>query len=123
MKGSTRSPAGAWPLALALALVIAACQDGYPIAPTRCDRWCELSRATECGDSSPASCVANCEENPQDAACAETVDALLDCMEAHASSIGCDFWIHGTIPQCPDEFAAQAECSNAHPPKRSQSKE
>ena len=32
--------------ALGAALIVAGCQDGYPIAATRCDRWCDLTQAT-----------------------------------------------------------------------------
>ncbi|HET7543313.1 MAG TPA: hypothetical protein VFK05_25745 [Polyangiaceae bacterium] len=97
--------------AIALAFALAACQDGYPIAPTRCDRWCKITRASECGFSSPADCVATCESTSGFGACNEALDALLACLQAHETSIRCETWANGTIAECVAEQTRLVACA------------
>jgi len=122
MSGSWRGPVGASALSLALALALSACQDGYPLAATRCDRWCKLSQAVECGAFTPGGCVASCEENRIDPACDQIVDALLACMAAHESTIGCELWNYGTIAPCQAEHDQQRACSLLYLPSGARSK-
>ena len=92
---------GAWGLPLALAVLAGGCQDGYPIPATRCDRWCELTRETECGAYNPATCVSGCETAFGGEACYAEFDALLLCAERlPASERRCNYNNFGTVLEC-----------------------
>ena len=69
--------------ACALSLVCAACQGGYPIAPTRCDELCnEGATQLPCQDEDPAGCVLFCQKLGGDAlGCDTEFDALLACWQ------------------------------------------
>ena len=57
------------------------CQDGYPIAPTQCDEWCEASHGLACVRYDPAGCVFTCRERGGDAPeCAGEFAPVLACL-------------------------------------------
>ena len=80
-------------IALGVAVVASGCQDGYPIAATRCDHWCDVRQDTECGNYNPANCVVGCEaEYGSKAECAEPFDVLLACLDAlPQSKLACPY--------------------------------
>jgi hypothetical protein len=49
------------------ALLCASCQDGYPIAASQCDEWCDAAEPTFCGNYDPAGCVLECSQSGGDA--------------------------------------------------------
>ena len=103
---------------LFVALLAGGCQDGYPIAATRCDRWCELTRDTECGAYNPATCVSGCERAFGGEACYAQFDTLLGCAEsAPASERACDFFDFGSVAACSDQKAILDDCSRRNPPR------
>jgi hypothetical protein len=73
---------------LAAALTFAGCQDGYPIAATRCDRVCDFSQG-KCDGDSPSACVVTCEEGLRMSGCYEEFDKLLECIEEHGKILAC----------------------------------
>lgn len=71
-------------MSLALALPMPACSGDYPLPPTRCDEYCDVTKGGFCQDSyQPASCVAQCESGDLDGEiCREPFDAVLSCFRA-----------------------------------------
>jgi hypothetical protein len=116
-----RAKRGGWGAILVLlgaALIVGGCQDGYPIAATRCDRWCDIRQATECGSYDPAGCVVSCEQVAGGAACHPEFDSLLACLEKHEHEIECDLSSYGVVPACKGEQAALHACGMLHAPQR-----
>jgi len=100
-----------------VALVVAGCQDGYPIAATRCDRWCDVRRATECGNYNPAACVVACEQASSGSDCDAEFDILLACLESTPQSqITCETYRLGTAAPCYSKQTALYACSNHFSP-------
>lgn len=96
------------------ALLAASCQDGYPIAATRCDRWCDLTQATWCGRYNPASCVVGCEQLAGGADCYPQFDRLLICLEQQPT-IRCDpAGGDGVVLACSEAQGARELCTMAH---------
>jgi hypothetical protein len=91
------------------ALAVAGCQDGYPIAVTRCDRMCDVRHAIECVDYTPSGCVLGCEQG-YTAACEPAFDALLTCLEVHRSEIACGTAIDESVPKCSVEYIELERC-------------
>jgi len=123
-----RSKHGQWAALLVwlgAALSSAGCQDGYPIATTRCDRVCDLTRETACGEYEPAKCVATCEQQRWGggAACDPAVEALLACLEIHRSEIrqlngSCGDFTAAHVIACKHEQLALAECAGYYDPNQ-----
>jgi hypothetical protein len=119
VKGSKRSGkarGGALALLLAFAPTIVGCQDGYPIAATRCDRWCDLLQTTECGGYTPASCVVTCEQSFAGAGCTDDFDAVLHCLEMHRSELKCADLGSPLITVCETEIANLRRCAMPEAP-------
>ena len=115
---SRRGPGAAMSVWLGVALSLAGCQDGYPIAATRCDRLCDLTQETQCGVYSPAACVVGCEAQVWGgAACYPEFDVLLACLEIHRSAIhrsdgaSCGDLTTSTIAECDKAQTALALCA------------
>jgi hypothetical protein len=67
-----------------LALGAEGCQNGYPIAPTLCDEWCDQTQQISCETYDPAGCVASCEKTGiSSPACASFVQQTLNCLHDH----------------------------------------
>jgi|SRR6187431_989119 len=83
-----RRPWAALGVLLGSALTLAGCQDGYPLAATRCDHWCELLRTAQCTETGPAACIVSCEQAASTVApCYPEFDTLLACLETRRSEI------------------------------------
>jgi hypothetical protein len=120
------SKAGRWALVailLGAGPLVAGCQNGYPIAATRCDRLCDLAQETWCGDYNPASCVVSCEESRKNPACDEKLDALLRCLGDHEQEIACNERSYGEFLPCKDAANARLACEMQPPPRASGSAE
>jgi hypothetical protein len=107
---------GAWAamhLLFGAALPAFGCQDGYPIAATRCDLFCDLRQATECGSYNPAGCVVSCEEVSGGTACHPEFDALLTCLKEHEHEIECN----RMVPACKSDHAALYACGMRQMPQ------
>jgi hypothetical protein len=100
---------------LGAALAVAGCQDGYPIPATRCDHFCDLKQATECGAYNPAACVVGCERISGGPACYDRFDELLSCLKEHERDLVCDF--SGKAPACEAEQGRLAACASLHAPR------
>lgn len=111
-------------LTLGAALAVAGCQDGYPIAATHCDTWCDLVQATYCGTYNPATCVVDCELSYGGPACYQEFEDLLRCMAPYKSKFTCLdpnspalSPSNEAIPECPTESNKRlSECVVAHTP-------
>jgi hypothetical protein len=110
-----RAPWGALTALLAAALAAAGCQDDYPLAATRCDHWCELRKATECGTYNPAACVVACEQVSGGPACYPQFDDLLSCLREHEQELVCDF--SGQNRPCESEQARLIVCADLPAPQ------
>lgn len=75
-----------WP---ALALLTCACSGGYPLAPTPCDDFCNVTQGSLfCSDYDPALCVAQCEaQGLSRPVCYSELETLLDCFRSRPTAI------------------------------------
>jgi len=107
---------GAFAALLALASAMPSCQDGYPIAATPCDRYCDLGIQTDCGGDSPAGCVASCESSPviqlQD--CSSEFDDWVLCHKVHHHGLTCGYEPPLTTTGCEASAQAYGACADAH---------
>jgi hypothetical protein len=108
---------GAWSIVagLALALPLEGCSGGYPLPPTRCDEWCDVTRGAQCQDwYNPASCVAQCEEAhlsvPE---CSDQFDATLACFRRSPNALRQRCFYDTTPDDCSNEVALLSSCSGA----------
>ena len=70
-------------LSVAASCLAFACQDGYPIAATRCDDWCEASLILGCTVDDPAACVVACEDQGISApACEARFEVVMSCLRS-----------------------------------------
>lgn len=68
-------------MSFALALPTPACSGDYPLPATKCDEWCDATKAGICSDYyDPAACVTECELDNLDAEpCLAQFDAVVKC--------------------------------------------
>ena len=109
---------GAWLvlLGLALALPIEGCSGGYPLAPTKCDEWCSVTRGAQCKDYySPASCVSDCEDaNLSVDECSSLFEATLTCFRRSPNAL-IQRCIYDNVPDdCSKEVEVLSSCSGAN---------
>jgi hypothetical protein len=81
---------GAWLAIVAFTLgsasTLASCSGGYPLAPTRCDEWCDATRS-HCEYYDPAGCVSSCEAGGMDnETCRPQLDAVIRCYRSNPSA-------------------------------------
>jgi hypothetical protein len=107
-------------LVLVLGYVLSggACSGGYPLAPTRCDEFCDATKGFQCAQFyDPAGCVANCEENNTDAeVCRVQFDAAVSCFRntPEAASKLCDFSSDAFFSRpCLTEENALSSCASS----------
>ena len=97
-------------------LVASACQDGYPLEPTRCDDWCWATERVACGFADPAECVAQCEADqrvPMDPECLTLWKPMIDCYLALPDEALCPRMIglqDGSQTPCNEESVRYYEC-------------
>lgn len=73
-----------------VALAMGGCAGDYPLAPTRCDRWCEATKVASCygQEYDPAGCVVACEKGIQlSHSCDDEMDEVIACYNAHPESL------------------------------------
>jgi hypothetical protein len=102
-------------MAFGLAVASAGCQDGYPIAATRCDRWCDATQATECGRYNPAGCVVSCEATLGASKCVAQLELLTTCAEAKRDLFECREFYSGIDQPCTAEQTAAYACALPYP--------
>lgn len=105
---------GAVAASVTAALAIAGCQDGYPIAATACDRYCDLGLAPGCGDYSPTNCVLTCEVYWNSEVCSSEFDAAVSCLKAHKHPLVCDYTSPLSTDGCDSALATRLECAIAY---------
>ena len=115
VSGSKRGPWGALLVLLGATLTVVGCPDGYPLAVTRCDRWCNVVE-NQCEDYRPAACVLGCEQKGWGGtACAPALDAMLACLEAHRSEVTC-YQLSEPMSACIEAQTALIDCATEHAP-------
>ena len=74
---------------LGFTLPLGSCSGGYPLPPTRCDEWCDVTRGGMCEEHyNPASCVVQCEQVKVDTdSCNAELDATLACFRASPNAV------------------------------------
>jgi hypothetical protein len=89
------------------------CQDGYPIAATPCDEWCEQTRRLSCYSEDPAACVASCEKSGLTrGACADLTNATIKCLqEKPDQTVDCE-QPSGPLAACLSDQEAALECAS-----------
>jgi hypothetical protein len=103
-------------LGVATGLLLAACEDGYPIAPTACDDWCYATQRGGCAEDYPERCVSGCEEDAlltSVPGCETHWQELGDCyLAAPDESFTChhEFETSQVPDACHDQRAELAEC-------------
>lgn len=106
---------------LGAALTCAGCQDGYPIAATRCDRACRVGQGPECEGYSPADCVVGCEAALRGSDCVEEFEELLSCIEEHGLNLVCERSGSEAVEDCEVERKRNAGCVRQTPRPESSS--
>jgi len=107
-----------WAFVAALAPIAASaltgCQDGYPIAATPCDEWCDQTRRITCEPYEPAACVAACEkEGLSREPCLGLLQQTLQCLRENPSAqFDCESPYPPLVP-CLTEQAAALQCGQA----------
>ena len=100
--------------ALGFGLSVTACSGGYPLAPTRCDEWCDATKAGNCVDDyDPAGCVSTCEATGvSHSQCAQALDALIACYRRNPQelTLQCN---PSVVTPCSAERFAIALCTGA----------
>jgi len=103
-------------LVCSLWVLLAGCQGGYPIAPTACDEWCEVTKGLSCGYYDPSACVSECESQniTHDAECKTLFEAALACFQRYprAESQHCSYDPFSKPVPCDPELRLMFECSN-----------
>jgi hypothetical protein len=101
-------------LGLLASAAAAACSGGYPLPPTRCDEWCDVTKGGSCDASySPAGCVSGCEAGHiTDEACAASFDAVLTCFREHPDAVTaqCSYYTNGQTLPCASEKEQLSQC-------------
>ena len=105
---------GVW-LWLAVAALAQGCAGDYPLPPTPCDDWCDVTKGvTTCsGEYSPAGCVSQCEALGITApACRAVFDLTLACYREHPRAAAQQCYYNPNVPfDCELEAAALAQCA------------
>ena len=99
-------------LFLGVIALSSACQGGYPIAPTPCDRWCDATKGGSCGlYYDPAGCVVTCEAQGfgSKAMCKQQFDVALACFQS-AGELCSGVQM---VPVCLDEETALYTCAQS----------
>jgi len=101
-------------VSLAALLAVLGCQDGYPIEPTPCDRYCALGLKPECDELNPTACVVYCEASTFSHICPTEFDDWVACRKAYEQRLECSYGLVGTTEGCGREQRALTACANAH---------
>jgi len=100
-----------------LALPVPACSGGYPLSPTKCDEWCDATKAGICKDYyDPSACVATCESENLDAEpCLVPFDAVVKCFVNSPNALRQRCVWDEQSDDCEVEVQALGLCLSAHP--------
>jgi hypothetical protein len=106
--------AGVW-LWLSVSAGLPACAGDYPLSPTPCDDYCHATKGLQCDFYSPASCVAQCENDGRGAAsCRLQLNAVVACFNgSDASEQRCSFSNYGpgVVFSCEAELTSLNDCT------------
>lgn len=100
-----------------LALPLPACSGDYPLPPSKCDQWCDATKAGICSDYyDPAACVAACEdENLDTGPCLVPFDAVVKCFSNSPNALRQRCVWDEQSDDCEAEVQALSECASAQP--------
>jgi len=101
---------GAFTVLLAGVFAAFGCQDGYPIEPTSCDRYCALELAPECVAGNPTECVVFCETTFYSRLCPTEFDDWVGCLKAQNRRRECNDSVTGKTVGCESESQALYAC-------------
>jgi hypothetical protein len=103
---------GVWLALVGLTLPLGSCSGGYPLPPTRCDEWCDVTRGGMCEEYyNPASCVAQCEQADVDTErCSAQLDVTLSCFRRSPNAIAQRCVYDGAPDDCESEEQALTGC-------------
>jgi hypothetical protein len=107
---------GVWLVRLSLTLPLGSCSGGYPLPPTRCDEWCDVTKSATCEEYyNPASCVVQCEEIDMDTErCSAQLDIALNCFRNSRNAIA-QRCVYDSVPdECANEVLALMACAGDH---------
>jgi len=93
---------------------MAGCQDGYPIAATACDRYCDLGLVPGCGEYGPTECVVICESHWNSTRCSNELDDWVSCLKRHHYRLVCDYTFPSLKDGCETEESAWYACAVAY---------
>lgn len=98
---------------LAVALPTPACSGGYPLPPTRCDEFCDVTKGEFCQDYyNPASCVAECESSDLDREiCRGAFDEVLSCFRSSPRALEQRCAYDNVPDDCANEQQALGLCA------------
>ena len=120
MNGFKRRLWGAIGLGSYVAVAVVGCQDGYPVAATSCDEWCEASELLNCGAIKPAQCVVGCESagyaSPR---CEQALERVTRCLQAAPKDLNyCSYLVNFpcTAEQTDLYNCSSAEMNHPRPP-------
>lgn len=94
---------------------LGACSGGYPLPPTDCDVYCDVTKGTSCPTYyDPAGCVASCEDNHYPR-CKPQLDAVVDCYRQNPDELTklCNY-VYGEMFACGFAQAALSDCSGIY---------
>jgi len=99
---------------LALTLPVQGCSGGYPLPPTRCDEWCDVTKGATCQEwYNPASCVAQCEESKLSAdECRVPFDLTLSCFRRSPNALAQRCAYDNVPDDCETEAQAVWVCAS-----------
>jgi coenzyme F420-reducing hydrogenase gamma subunit len=94
---------------------VQACSGGYPLPPTRCDEWCDVTKGAMCQDwYSPASCVAQCEESKLSAdECRSSFDLTLTCFRSSPNALQQRCAYDNIEDDCQSEVETVSRCASS----------
>jgi hypothetical protein len=103
---------GLWLVLLGLTLPLGSCSGGYPLPPTRCDEWCDVTKGATCEEYyDPASCVVRCEQVGLDAeGCSAQLDVTLTCFRGSRNAIAQRCAYDEVPDDCENEVQALTAC-------------
>lgn len=104
-------------MSFALALPTLACSGDYPLPPTKCDEWCDATKAGICEDYyDPAACVTECEHSNLDAEpCLAELDAVVKCFVDSPNALRQRCIWDEQSHDCEAEVQALETCARAQP--------
>jgi hypothetical protein len=107
---------GVWLALLGLTLPLGSCSGGYPLPPTRCDEWCDVTKGGTCEEYyNPANCVVECEQAEIGTdECKAPFDAALTCFRHSPNAVGQRCVYDAAPDDCENEWQWLMACAGGN---------